>query len=359
MKKRTTGILAGLGVLIFAVIICAGYVVNNMTFHERAMRKVWKSGYEEKSVQLPNGTIINYAEGGRGIPLLLIHGQGAAWTDYAEVLPALAEKFHVFVPDCHGHGTSSHDPSTYFSGDMGMDFAWFIEVVIQEKAVISGHSSGGLLTALIAADRPDLVTGIVIEDPPFFSSEEENAPMTFAWKDSFSTAHEYLNQDRCRDYPLYYLQNCMWIHYFGTARDGIIATAKNYRESHDGPVKIFYLPPSITRPFLFLDQYDPRFGDAFYDFSWFRDFDQRKILGSIQCPAVLIHNNWSIDDNGVLLGAMTETQAKTAVELMKNSTLVRLDSGHNSHAEKPGSFSSILINFTDQIEKQRRTDNEL
>ncbi|MDZ4133344.1 MAG: hypothetical protein U1E11_09440 [Dethiobacteria bacterium] len=40
---------------------------------------------------------------------------------------------------------------------MGNDFIWFIENVIKESAVISNHSSGGLLAAWLAAYSPSNV----------------------------------------------------------------------------------------------------------------------------------------------------------------------------------------------------------
>ena len=352
MKRKTKGVLIALGTVLFIIIsLCAGYVYNNMNFHKRAVRQTERAGFSEKTAELPDGTVLNYGEGGSGIPLLLIHGQGAAWTDYAEVLPRLAETFHVFIPDCYGHGKSTHDPAEYTAAAMGKNFAWFIENIIGTPAVVSGHSSGGLLAAWLAANKPELVTGVVLEDPPFFSSEAENAPKSFAWNDSFTPAHDFLNQDSCRDYSLYYLEHCMWINYFGPAKDGIIKTAEKYRAAHGGPLKIFYMTPSITRPFLFLDDYDPEFGNAFYNFSWFADFDHRETLARIKVPAVLIHNNWSIGTGGILLGAMSDDYARAAVELMADCTLVRLDSGHNSHAEKTKEFAAVLTGFTDRIDK--------
>lgn len=90
------------------------------------------------------------------------------WEDYSNVLPKLAKYYHVYAVDCHGHGKSSHDPRKYNCTSMGMDFLWFIKNVIKESCVISGHSSGGILAAWIAANAKDDVLGLVLEDPPFF-----------------------------------------------------------------------------------------------------------------------------------------------------------------------------------------------
>lgn len=54
---------------------------------------------------------------------------------------------------------------------MAEDFIEFIEVIIGQKTVVSGHSSGGLIAAWMAAYAPEHILGLVIEDSPFFSTE--------------------------------------------------------------------------------------------------------------------------------------------------------------------------------------------
>ena len=133
----------------------------------KPLKQTYRAGYIEKQVTLDDGTILNYAEGpDHGPALLLIHGQSMQWEDYARVLPELAQYYHVYAVDCHGHGESSHDASKYTAVAMGKDFVWFIDNVIGEPAVVSGHSSGGILAAWIALMR-EVVQGIVLEDPPF------------------------------------------------------------------------------------------------------------------------------------------------------------------------------------------------
>ena len=51
---------------------------------------------------------------------------------------------------------------------MAEDFIEFIEVIIGQKTVVSGHSSGGLIAAWMAAYAPEHILGLVIEDSPFF-----------------------------------------------------------------------------------------------------------------------------------------------------------------------------------------------
>lgn len=174
---------------------------------KNGIKKVWKAGFREKSATLPDGTILNYGESPANgkKPLLLIHGQTGAWENYWPVLPMLANDFHVYALDCHGHGKSCKNPNKYKAKNMGDDFIWFIENIIGEMAVISGHSSGGLLTAWIAANSPQNVLGIVLEDPPFFSTERGTRWETsFAYVDTYEPIHRFLNQAEEKDWVLFY-----------------------------------------------------------------------------------------------------------------------------------------------------------
>lgn len=140
---------------------------------------------------------------------------------YFTVLPALAKQYHVFAVDCSGQGKSSKDPTSYSSEAMGRDFIQFIKQVIKEPAVVSGHSSGGLLTAWLAADSPENVRGVVLEGPPFFSSELPRYQKTFAYWDTSITCHDFLQQKEEHDFTIYYVEHFSLMKYFNKAQAGI------------------------------------------------------------------------------------------------------------------------------------------
>src|SRR5690606_31272535 len=104
-----------IGILGFIIFLVGSYFYNNMTYIEKPLKKLDKAGFVEKQVKLKDGTILNYGEGPNNgkTPLLLIHGQGMTWEDYAKVLPELAEHYHVYAVDCHGHGESDWNAEKY------------------------------------------------------------------------------------------------------------------------------------------------------------------------------------------------------------------------------------------------------
>ncbi|MGA8943797.1 MAG: alpha/beta hydrolase [Thermoactinomyces sp.] len=344
--KKTVKLLFIVVVAVFSVclIAAAGYIVNNLYYHKWDMKKVWKAGFHEKQVSI-NGSTLNYVEGpDNGPPLLLIHGQVMNWENYARVLPALSREFHVYAVDCYGHGGSSHDASKYSMSKTGKDLSGFVDKVIREPVIVSGHSSGGLLAAWLAANSPEHVSGVVLEDPPFFSSEFPRAKKTFNYVDLSVLCHEFLQSDE-KDFTAWYVKHNTWMRFFQAGESGLRKYGLDYRKKHPRqPLVYFFLPPSMNQLFQPLDQYDPRFGEAFYDGSW-NDQDHEEMLAKIEIPSVLIHTNWQYDQNGILLGAMDGKDASRAYQLLKNSERIRVDSGHGFHFEKPEEFIKILLEF--------------
>lgn len=332
------------------IILIGRYILNNLNYFTRDMHYVKKAGFQEKQVSIAD-SILNYAEGpSNGPPLLLIHGQIGNWENYAKVLPELSKYYHVYGVDCHGHGKSSKNPKKYNIESMGNDFVQFIHQVIKEPAVLSGHSSGGLLAAWLTANSPQNIRGVVLEDPPFFSSELPRYKETFAYVDTSLTCHRFLQQRDEDDFTSYYIKNCAWMKFFKGTQQRITNYALSYREKHpNAPLKIFFLPPTINEPLRTMDDYDPRFGEAFYDGSWHRDVDHSEVLSKMTRPSVLIHTNWSYDQDGILLAAMDDKEAHLAHSLMKDNTLIKVTSGHGFHFEKPKEFIKIMVDFKTKI----------
>ena len=116
---------------------------------------------------------IAYSEGPRtGPTLLIIPGMGVPRQSYARAAARLCERFHVVVVDQRGQGASGWARNgRYRVVDYGQDAARLIEQKIGGPVIVSGHSLGGLVALWLAAERPDLVSGLVAEDNPFLMSE--------------------------------------------------------------------------------------------------------------------------------------------------------------------------------------------
>ena len=180
-------------------------------YWQGSLARTWRAGFRERDVRLPDGSVLHYAEGpDNGPPLLLIHGQTGCWRDYGPVLSRLSRRWQVFAVDCYGHGQSSRDSSRYSIAANGEDLIWLLEAVIGRPAVVSGHSSGGLLAAYVAARGGSMVLGAMLEDPPVFSTEPEFFPRSFAFQDTYAPLHRYLLEQPEECWEAYYLRRCLW-----------------------------------------------------------------------------------------------------------------------------------------------------
>ena len=62
-----------------------------------------------------------------------------------------------------------------------------------------------------------------------------------------------------------------------------------YKRQPNEPVHIKYLPPQINRIFETATYpYDRKFGETFYDNTWFEDYNQSEVLSKIKSPTVFI-----------------------------------------------------------------------
>ncbi len=113
---------------------------------------------------------LNYAAGPAcGPPLLLLHGITRRWQDFLTLTPTLAPRWQVHAPDFRGHGRSSRTPGAYRLPDYAGDTSAFLHAHCREPAVVYGHSLGALVGIALAAQTPDAVRAMVLEDPPSFT----------------------------------------------------------------------------------------------------------------------------------------------------------------------------------------------
>jgi pimeloyl-ACP methyl ester carboxylesterase len=90
-------------------------------------------------------------------PIVLIHGSTVDHREWDTVIPALAEGYQVFTPDCRGHGKSNNPRLSYSFQELAGDVAAFVRAVGYEKAHIIGHSNGGNVALVTLLEHPEVV----------------------------------------------------------------------------------------------------------------------------------------------------------------------------------------------------------
>ena len=353
---KIIGILFGVAVVIL-IAVAVVFCYQNTHWWEKDMKAIEKLGIQEKQITLPNGNTINYGElAGDGPALLLIHGQMVAWEEYASVIPDLSKNWHVYAVDLYGHGESSHEEELYYLDVNGDDLIWFIDNVIGEDTVVSGHSNGALIAAYIAAYGSNLVKGVVLEDPPVFSTQGENWETSFAYLDTYQPLHEYISSEQTECWPAYYLRHCYWGQLFmKDAMPGLANYAQKYREKHPTEeVKIMFLPSSITTVFHYVEQYDMLYGEHFYNLTWNNGITHEEMLSDIDIPCVYLHAKENVAETGVYLCAASKEQADRAVDYIgENCRLVETEnSDHNIH----GLHEDIYLDAVNSFLEERYDD---
>jgi len=109
---------------------------------------------------------IHVATGGRehkaGLPyVVFLHGAGNSHLTWVSQTRAIAyDDYNVVAPDMPGHNLSSGEPIEGIEAQAD----WYIKLLGAlkcDKAVLVGHSQGGLIALETASRAPDMVSGIV------------------------------------------------------------------------------------------------------------------------------------------------------------------------------------------------------
>src|ERR1700684_1508798 len=107
--------------------------------------------FAEKTIDTGEA-LINYAVAGPADKpaLVLIPGQTESWGGYENARGLLQDHFQAFAVDLRGQGRSSRTPGRYTVDNFGNDLVRFIALAIGRPVVVSGLSSGGVISAWLS-----------------------------------------------------------------------------------------------------------------------------------------------------------------------------------------------------------------
>lgn len=299
-----------------------------------------------------NGINLNYYEIKNDLPVLvMLHAQGTNALSFENTFNKLSKHFHIFSIDCPGHGLSDKNSYNYNIVTIGNAIVDFIENLIDEHVYILGHSSGGLIAAYTASNT-DFCNGLVLEDPPFFSCQGDRRYKTFNYVDLSTVCHQYIESDCKDDFVLYYFDHQkMWEFFPDKSREKIklklLNSARKYRlKNPQKSLKVPFFPKSALAAYKGMNEYDPLFGETFYNDSFHSNIPHEEILKNITCKTLLMKAKTNYDNNGVLLAAMSDEDALLVSNLIVNSSIDYFDCGHGIHIEKNKEFINAIIDFT-------------
>lgn len=124
-------------------------------------------GFQSHSVAVESGNIFARS-GGRGPPLLLLHGYPQTHVEWHKIAGRLAERFTLVLMDLRGYGASfiprSEDGDGMSKRAMGRDAVAVMEHLGYRKFRLAGHDRGGRAAYRLAYDQPERLERVATID---------------------------------------------------------------------------------------------------------------------------------------------------------------------------------------------------
>jgi pimeloyl-ACP methyl ester carboxylesterase len=276
---------------------------------------------------------LNVAEGpASGPPLVLLHGGSGRWQAADPLIPALIGSWQLFAPDLRGHGKSGRAPWGYRVQDYAGDIAALLRERARKPAVLFGHSLGGIVALMVAAQHPDLVRAVIDGDSPLTSA---------SWR-----AVLLRDSDGLR----------LWRDLSGGRRsfDEIVAALKNappvgapgspqtsrMRDvwGEDSPVyawvatNLYQQDPDVLG--ILIDDFERAAAG----------YEMETLLPAIRCPVLLLQADPACG------GLLTDADVARRIELLAQPTHVRLAGvSHILHGNRPEAVLEALLPFLDMV----------
>ena len=139
-----------------------------MADHEPADLADLFPGFESHWISTPEGKIFARS-GGKGPPLVLLHGFPQTHVMWHRIAPELAKHFHVILPDLRGYGWSSAPRSEapheiYSKREMAKDVIRVVEELGHTQFALAGHDRGGRVAYRLALDHPGRLSKLAVLD---------------------------------------------------------------------------------------------------------------------------------------------------------------------------------------------------
>ncbi|MDA7905192.1 alpha/beta hydrolase [Rhodopirellula sp.] len=273
-----------------------------------------------------NPLLFRSIERGAGPTLLLLHGVTRCGEDWQPLMPTLAASWKVIALDQRGHGESPRG-GDYLVDDYVADAVRIIRDELATPLVIFGHSLGAMVAAAVAAELPQQVRGIVLEDPPFHMMGNRIAGSL--WQSQFIGMREAARR--------------------GGGIDEITDALAEIRLPRDdggykrlGEVRD---RASLQWSAQCLSQIDPAVLTPVIEGRWLDGYDMPAVFSRIQCPTLLLQADPRAG------GALIDTDAEVASAAITSCQLVRFSGcGHQLHRDRPEdvleTFAKFAFSFT-------------
>ena len=261
-------------------------------------------------------------------PLVLLHGVTRRWQSFLPLVADLATRHQLWCVDLRGHGGSSR-ASTYRTVDYVPDIVSLLRDHIRRPSVVYGHSLGSMVAAGVAAEVPELVRALVLEDPPF------------------ETMGSRIRQTR--------------LHSYFTGVAGILRSGATPFELARDLAEVRMVDPvtnavqrvADVRDPVFLKftgrslaQLDPRVLDPIVAGDWLRGYDWQELVPRIAAPTLLLRADPAVG------GMLTQEDALWCREHLRDGTLLDYPGvPHLIHQARPKELATHVLGFLASLDE--------
>ena len=263
-------------------------------------------------LSVPGGSIA-FDDQGSGPLVLLVPGMGDLRSTYRFLTPALvAAGYRVVATDLRGHGDSDAGFPSYGEDETAADITAVLRS-LDMPAVIVGNSMGAGAAVIVAADAPELVSGLVLVGP----FVRQPAPATPA-------AKLFMRILMARPWVA-----AVWRAYLPKLYAG--AKPRDFSEYRDAVVAAIKRPGYAGAFSLTTRTDHVRAGES---------------LASISCHTLVVMGDKDPD----FLNPKAEAEWISSV--LDGSTVMIEDAGHYPQSQQPEQISAAIIDFLAVMEKR-------
>ncbi|MAN49284.1 MAG: 2-hydroxy-6-oxohepta-2,4-dienoate hydrolase [Flavobacteriales bacterium] len=125
----------------------------------------------------------NYSEfpvviGGKGDPVLFLHGFDSSFLEFRRIYPLLKKNFQIIIPDLLGFGFTPRFATNYYSPSKVITH--LIDIIdvlkINKNLKIVGASMGGSAAIQLAKEVPNIIDKIILLSPAGLFGQSKNIP---------------------------------------------------------------------------------------------------------------------------------------------------------------------------------------
>lgn len=170
--------------------------------------------FKNEKILVEEKIFINVTHGGKGKPLLLIHGYPQTHIMWYKVVEELSKEYYIICPDLRGYGDSSKPKGdekhlTYSKKSMAKDMITLMQKLGFDKFFVAGHDRGARVTHRMCLDYPNnILKACVMDITPtyhmFKNTNQAFATGYYHW--FFLIQPDFLPETMIGNNPRYYLE---------------------------------------------------------------------------------------------------------------------------------------------------------